>query len=62
MAEPYSHMTTGDVKKNIMCEWRAAGIKDAVKLELRNLLTIDLFSDIGAMLGDRSDGQSLDVV
>lgn len=52
-----------DVKKNTKSEWRAAGFQDAMKLELRNLLKIDPFSDIGAMLGDtRSEGQSPDVV
>ena len=52
-----------DVKKNTKSEWRAAGFQDAMKLELRNLLKIDPFSDIGAMLDDtRSEGQSPDVV
>ena len=61
MVELYNHMTTGEGKKNIMSEWRAAGILDTVNLGLRNLPTVDPFSDIDPMLDNpRSDGQHLD--
>ena len=56
-------MPTGEVKKNIESGWRATGIRDAVKLGLKNLLTVDPFSDIDPMLDDpRSDGQNLDAL
>ena len=63
MVELYNHMPTGEVKKNTESGWRATGIQDAVKLGLKNLLTIDPFSDIDLMLDDpRSDGQNLDAL
>ena len=56
-------MPTGEVKNNIESGWRAAGIQDAVKLGLKNLLTVDPFSDIDPMLDDpRSDDQNLDAL
>ena len=63
MVELYRHMTTGEVKKNIESGWRAAGIQDAVKLGLKNLPTVDPYSDIDLMLDDStSDGQNLDAL
>ena len=63
MVELYNHMTTGEGKKNIESGQRAAGIQDAVKLRLKNLPTVDPFSDIDPMLDDpRSDDQNLDAL
>ena len=63
MVELYNHMVTGESKKNIESGWRAAGIQDPVKLGLKNLPTVDCFSDIYPMLDDpRSDGQNLDAL
>ena len=63
MVELYNHMTTGEGKKNIESRWRAAGIQDAVKLGMKNLPTVDSFSDIDPMLDDpRWDGQNLDAL
>ena len=56
-------MTTGEGKKNIESEWRAASIQNAVKLGLKNLPTTDPFSDIDLMVDDpRSDSQNLDAL
>ena len=56
-------MTTGEGKKNIESRWRAAGIQDAVKLELKNWLTVHPFSDTDPMLDYfRSDGQNLNAL
>ena len=52
MVELYNHMTTGEGKENIESRWRAAGIQDAVKLGMKNLPTVDSFSDIDPMLDD----------
>ena len=50
-------------KKNTESEWRAAVIQDVVKLGLKNLPTLDPFSDVDPMLEDpRSDGQNLDAL
>ena len=63
MVELYNHMTTGEGKKNIESGQRAAGIQDAVKLRLKNLPTVDPFSDIDPMLDDpRLDGQNLEAL
>ena len=63
MVDLYNHMTTGEGKKNIESGWRAAGIQDAVKLGLKNLPTVDPFSDIDPMLDDpKSNGQNLDAL
>ena len=63
MVELYNHMVTGESKKNTESRWRAAGIQDPVKLGLKNLSTVDSFSDIYPMLDDpRSDGQNLDAL
>ena len=45
MIELYSHMTTGEGKKNIESRWRAAVIQDAVKLGLKDLPTVDRFRE-----------------
>ena len=63
MVKLYNHMTNGEGKKNAQSGWRAAGIQDAVKLGLKNLPTVDTFSDIDPMDDDpRSDGQNLDAL
>ena len=63
MLELYNHTTTGEGKKNMMSGWRAASILDAVNLGLRNLPTVDPFSDIDPMLDNpRSDSQNLDAL
>ena len=50
MVDLYNHMTTGEGKKNIESRWKAAGIQDAVKLGLKNLPSVDPFSDIDPCL------------
>ena len=63
MVDLYNDMTTGEGKKNIESGWKAVGIQDTVKLGLKNLPTVDPFSDIDPILDDqRSDRQNLDAL
>ena len=63
MVKLYNHIATVEGKKNIMSGWRAGDIQDAVKLSLKNLPKVDLFSDADAMLDNpRSEDQNLDAV
>eukprot|EP00794_Sanderia_malayensis_P013334 gene13334-14712_t len=51
----YNEMTSAKGKEIISSGWRAAGIKDAVRLGLKNLPTIDPFHDIDPLLSSEPD-------
>ena len=46
MTHFYNEMTTPESKKDIESGWLAAAIRDAIRLGLSNLLSIDLFKEI----------------
>ena len=46
----YNHMTSGDAKKVIDSGWTSSGIKDAIRLGLNALPSIDPFNDIAPMM------------
>ena len=46
----YNHMTSGAAKKVIESGWASSGIRDAVRLGLSELPSIDPFQDIAPMM------------
>ena len=46
----YNHMTTSKVEGIILSAWRASGLTDTIRLELKNLPSIDPFDEIDPMI------------